>query len=75
MIWGSKSAKFCILKTEFSVPLSGLVDYHQIEVGRSEGTSSRLSVQFSHIAPLFLPFFNLESEDRFLLYFSGFITA
>ena len=56
MIWASKGAKFCTLKTEFSVPVSGLFDYHQIEVGRKEGTSSRLSVQFLHIDPLFILF-------------------
>jgi len=57
MIWASKGAKFCTLKTEFSVPVSGLVDYHQIEVGRKEGAISRLSVQFSQIDSLFLSLF------------------
>jgi hypothetical protein len=73
MIWASKGAKFCTLKTEFSVPVSGLVDYHQIEVGRKEGAISRLSVQFSQIDSLFLSLFNLKSENRFLLSFSGMV--
>jgi hypothetical protein len=38
-------------------------------------TSSRLSVQFPHSDPLFSPFFNLKSKNRFLLPFSRVITA